>query len=149
MERATQVDIAQIAGVSKATLLYVLTGRTNGRVTISPETKHHLLEAMAKLGYAIVAQALALRSGSTGTISFFIPDIHNPHFWQKFVWQKYVEEIDPAAQRGLGNGLLTSMPRLIRSKNKRTGPVPISNDAQRTIFRVRNSYVPDRCISRF
>ncbi len=101
MKRPTQVDVARIAGVSRATVSYVLTGRTYGRVTISPETKQRVLDAVAELGYVPDIQAQALRSGSTGTIGVIIPDIHNPHFWQ------YVEGIDLAAQ-GSGYRLLVS-----------------------------------------
>jgi len=101
MKRPTQVDVARIAGVSRATVSYVLTGRTNGRVTISPDTKQRVLDAVAELGYVPDAQAQALRSGSTHTIGVIIPDIHNPHFWQ------YVEGIDLAAQ-SLGYRLLVS-----------------------------------------
>jgi len=101
MKRPTQVDVARLAGVSRSTVSYVLTGRTNGRVTISPETKQRVMDAVAELGYVPDVQAQALRSGSTRTIGVIIPDIHNPHFWQ------YVEGIDLAAQ-GSGYRLLVS-----------------------------------------
>jgi LacI family transcriptional regulator len=91
MKRPTQVDVARLAGVSRATVSYVINGQTNGRVAISPETQQRVLDAVAELGYAPDAQAQALRSGSTNTIGAIIPDIHNPHFWQ------YVDGIDAAA----------------------------------------------------
>jgi LacI family transcriptional regulator len=92
MKRPTQVDVARLAGVSRATVSYVINGQTNGRVNISPETQQRVLDAVAELGYVPDAQAQALRSGSTNTLGVLIPDIHNPHFWQ------YVDGIEHAAQ---------------------------------------------------
>lgn len=82
MKRPTQVDVARLAGVSRATVSYVLNGQTDGRVPISEETRQRVLEAVAALDYVPDARAQALRSGSTKTIGLIIPDIHNPHFWQ-------------------------------------------------------------------
>ena len=101
MKRPTQVDVARLAGVSRATVSYVINGQTNGRVAISPETQQRVLEAVAELGYEPDAQAQALRSGSTHTIGIIIPDIHNPHFWQ------YVDGIEQEAQ-ATGYHLLVS-----------------------------------------
>lgn len=82
MKRPTQVDVAQIAGVSRATVSYVLNRRTDGRVPISEETRQRVLDAVAELGYEPDARAQSLRSGSTKTIGLLIPDLQNPHFWQ-------------------------------------------------------------------
>jgi LacI family transcriptional regulator len=82
MKRPTQVDVARLAGVSRATVSYVLNDQTGRRVPISEETRQRVLEAIAKLDYVPDAQAQALRSGNTKTIGLIIPDIHNPHFWE-------------------------------------------------------------------
>lgn len=82
MKRPTQVDVAQLAGVSRATVSYVVNNQTGGRVPISEETRQRVLEAIAELDYVPDARAQALRSGSTKTIGLIIPDIHNPHFWE-------------------------------------------------------------------
>ncbi|MCB0200155.1 MAG: LacI family DNA-binding transcriptional regulator [Anaerolineae bacterium] len=82
MKRPTQVDVARLAGVSRATVSYVLNGQTGGRVPISEETRQRVLAAVAELDYVPDARAQALRSGSTMTIGLIIPDIHNPHFWE-------------------------------------------------------------------
>ena len=82
MKRPTQVDVARLAGVSRATVSYVLNSQTDGRVPISEETRQRVLEAVAELDYVPDAHARALRSGSTKTIGLIIPDIHNPHFWE-------------------------------------------------------------------
>jgi LacI family transcriptional regulator len=82
MKRPTQADVARLAGVSRATVSYVVNNRTNDRVPISEETRRRVLEAVAELDYVPDARAQALRSGSTKTIGLVIPDIHNPHFWE-------------------------------------------------------------------
>ncbi len=81
-KRPTQQDVARRAGVSRATVSYVLNSRANGRVPISDETRERVLRAIAELGYVPDASAQALRSGSTHTIGLIIPDMNNPHFWQ-------------------------------------------------------------------
>jgi LacI family transcriptional regulator len=82
MRRPTQVDVARLAGVSRATVSYVVNGLANGQVAISEETRRRVLQSVERLGYEPDARAQALRSGSTQTIGFILPDIHNPHFWQ-------------------------------------------------------------------
>lgn len=82
MKRPTQVDVARLAGVSRATVSYVVNNQSEGRVPISEETRQRVLEAVAKLDYVPDARAQALRSGNTKTIGLIIPDIHNPHFWE-------------------------------------------------------------------
>jgi len=82
MKRPTQVDVARLAGVSRATVSYVINNQTGGRVPISEETRQRVLEAITELDYVPDARAQAFRSGSTKTIGLIIPDIHNPHFWE-------------------------------------------------------------------
>ncbi|HNT77315.1 MAG TPA: LacI family DNA-binding transcriptional regulator [Anaerolineae bacterium] len=83
MKRPTQVDVARLAGVSTATVSYVVNGLADGgRVPISEETRQRVMEAIAELGYEPDARAQALRSGSTQTVGLILPDIYNPHFWQ-------------------------------------------------------------------
>ena len=60
MKRPTQVDVAQLAGVSRATVSYVVNGLTDGRVPISEETRRRVLEAVAELDYVPDARAQAL-----------------------------------------------------------------------------------------
>ena len=80
MNRPTQVDVARLAGVSRATVSYVLNGVKEGRVPISDETRQRVLDAIEELGYEPDARAQALRSGNTNTIALIIPDLRNPHF---------------------------------------------------------------------
>ena len=82
IKRPTQSDVARLAGVSRATVSYVLNELSDDRVPISEETRKRVLAAADELGYEPDASAQALRSGHTKTIGLIIPDIHNPHFWQ-------------------------------------------------------------------
>jgi LacI family transcriptional regulator len=102
MNRPTQVDVAKRAGVSRATVSYVLNGQTEGRVPISEETRQRVLEAIEELGYQPDARAQALRSGSTKTIALIIPDLRNPHFCE------YATGIEEAARAAGYHMLLSS-----------------------------------------
>lgn len=101
MNRPTQVDVARRAGVSRATVSYVLNGLTDGRVQISDETRQRVQEAIEEMGYEPDARAQALRSGNTNTIALIIPDLRNPHFCE------YATGIEEAA-RAAGYHLLLS-----------------------------------------
>jgi len=81
MKRPTQLDVARIAGVSRATVSLVAHGQVDGRVPISAETRARVLKAIEELGYEPDARAQALRSGGTKIIGLIVPDIRNPHFW--------------------------------------------------------------------
>jgi LacI family transcriptional regulator len=81
MKRPTQADVARLAGVSRATVSYVLNG-LKSNVPISDGTRQRVLETMQKVGYEPDTRAQSLRSGDSKTIGLLIPDIHNPHFWQ-------------------------------------------------------------------
>lgn len=102
--RPTQVDVAQLAGVSRATVSYVLNGQTGGRVPISDETRRRVLEAIDELGYVPDARAQALRSGHSQTIGLIIPDIQNPHFWE------VADGVEQAATAAGYHILLSSIP---------------------------------------
>ncbi len=82
MKRPTQVDVARLAGVSRATVSYVVNGLADSKVPISDETRRRVQEAIKDLGYEPDARAQALRSGSTQTVGLILPDMRNPHFWQ-------------------------------------------------------------------
>ncbi len=103
VKRPTQLDVARRAGVSRATVSYVLNGLSSGRVPISDETRQRVMQAIAELGYVPDASAQALRSGSTHTIGLIVPDMHNPHFWQT------ADGVEQAARAGGYHLLLSSM----------------------------------------
>jgi LacI family transcriptional regulator len=103
MKRPTQVDVARLAGVSRATVSYVVNGLANGRVPISEDTRQRVLGAIEELGYEPDARAQALRSGDTKTIGLIIPDIRNPHFWE------YAEGVEQEAYASGYHLLLSSI----------------------------------------
>jgi LacI family transcriptional regulator len=80
MKRPTQADVARLAGVSNATVSYVL--NNDPKNTISPETRQRVLDAIDELGYMPDSRARSLRSGSTQTIGVLLPIYENPYFWQ-------------------------------------------------------------------
>lgn len=82
MKRPTQKDVALRAGVSRATVSYVLNDQTQLKVPISAETRQRVLQAIAELGYEPDAQAQSLRRGHTKIVGVMIPVIQNPFFWQ-------------------------------------------------------------------
>jgi LacI family transcriptional regulator len=103
LKRPTQVDVARLAGVSRATVSYVINGQADGRIPISAETRQRVMDAVAELGYEPDARAQALRSGDTKTIGLIIPDIHNPHFWEN------AEGVEQEARASGYHLLLSSM----------------------------------------
>lgn len=103
MKRPTQADVAREAGVSRATVSYVLNGQADGRIPISEDTRQRVLEAIQVLGYEPDARAQALRSGSTKTIGVIIPDLRNPHFVE------YATGIEQEAHSAGYHILLTSI----------------------------------------
>lgn len=82
MKRPTQKDVAARAGVSRATVSYVLHGNQSTRVPISEETRERVLRAIHELRYEPDVTAQTLRSGKTMTIGVLVVDINNPHYWQ-------------------------------------------------------------------
>lgn len=70
VERPTQQQIAQVAGVSRTTVSFVLNDVPG--VTISPETRQRVLEAAARLNYYPDAAARRLVSGRTQTLALVL-----------------------------------------------------------------------------
>jgi len=70
--RARRVDVARLAGVSTATVSFVL-NKSPGQ-TISDETRERVLQAVAELGYRPNRTAQGLRRGRSATIGFVSHD---------------------------------------------------------------------------
>jgi LacI family transcriptional regulator len=75
--RATQKDVARLAGVSQATVSMVLSG---GAPAIPAETWERITRAAHELGYVPNRAAQALRTSRTMTIACIVPDITNPFY---------------------------------------------------------------------
>lgn len=76
--RATQKDVAQLAGVSQAAVSMVL--GVGVPSTISNETVERIQAAANKLGYVPNRLARALKTQRTMTIACVVPDITNPFY---------------------------------------------------------------------
>src|SRR5688500_15206443 len=70
--RPRRVDVARLAGVSPATVSFVL-NQTAGQ-TISDETRRRVLQAVAELDYRPNLTAQGLRQGRSSTIGFVSHD---------------------------------------------------------------------------
>ncbi|MFN3230892.1 MAG: LacI family DNA-binding transcriptional regulator [Alphaproteobacteria bacterium] len=74
--RPTLQDIAREAGVSSATVSYVL----NGTGSISPAVQKRVRETARAIGYRVNHMARATRTGQTLSIGLILPDLSNPFF---------------------------------------------------------------------
>jgi LacI family repressor for deo operon, udp, cdd, tsx, nupC, and nupG len=92
---ATILDVAQVAGVSTATVSRVLAGIGNPR----PATAAAVISAVQQLGYRPSGVARSLRMRRTRTLGLIVTDIQNPFF------PELVQAADLAA-RGLGYSIL-------------------------------------------
>ncbi|MFF4357659.1 LacI family DNA-binding transcriptional regulator [Streptomyces sp. NPDC001604] len=83
--RVTSGDVAREAGVSRATVSYVL--NDDPRQTISEATRRRVWEAAAKLGYAPSAAARTLRTGRSSIVLGLLPNWPIEHVLGRFIQQ--------------------------------------------------------------
>ena len=76
--RSTRADVAQLAGVSKTTVTYVLSERYD--IAIPELTRERVRRAAQQLGYQPHATAKALASGRTNAIMVALPVCINPYY---------------------------------------------------------------------
>lgn len=77
-ERATIEDVAQLAGVSIATVSAVI----NGNVPVSVKRTKMVRDAMSQLNYRRNERGRSLRTGRSMVLGVVVPDIANPFFPQ-------------------------------------------------------------------
>jgi LacI family transcriptional regulator len=75
--RATLLDVATAAGVSRSTASRVLTGTDRN---VDPGLAERVVAASEQLGYRANPVARALRRQSTGNIGVLVPSLRNPYF---------------------------------------------------------------------
>lgn len=75
--RATQKDVAALAGVSQAMVSMTLSGIPG---SVPSETKERINAAAAELGYVPNRFAQALKTNRTMTVACIVPDITNPFY---------------------------------------------------------------------
>jgi DNA-binding LacI/PurR family transcriptional regulator len=73
----TKKDVAERAGVSTATVSYVI---NNGPRPVAAETRARVLKVIEELGYYPDELARSLAVQQTLTIGFVIPDLKNPYY---------------------------------------------------------------------
>ena len=76
-QRVTRNDVARHAGVSVATVSYVI---NSGPRPVSGPTRERVLGAIRELDYAPLAAARSLRHQRTRTIGLILPDTANPFY---------------------------------------------------------------------
>jgi DNA-binding LacI/PurR family transcriptional regulator len=75
-EKATIKDVAETAGLSLATVSYVVNGTRN----VLPETRRRGLSAVREVGYVPNASALSLATGGSRMLGVIVSSIRNPFF---------------------------------------------------------------------
>lgn len=79
-------DVAQMAGVSTATVSHVI----NGTRYVSDETKQRVRDSIDSLGYVPNAMARVFKTGKKDLVGFIVPDIASPY------WALIIEEVESA-----------------------------------------------------
>ncbi|ROQ36585.1 LacI family transcriptional regulator [Frondihabitans sp. PhB188] len=74
--RATIIDVAELAGVSRQTVTRAL----NGLADISPATRERVVAAARSLNYRPNRAAQGLVQGRLTTVGFVVDDLSNPYF---------------------------------------------------------------------
>ncbi|MEO8391630.1 MAG: LacI family DNA-binding transcriptional regulator [Chloroflexota bacterium] len=72
-KRPTQADVARLAGVTQATVSFVLSD--SRAISVPPETRQRILEAVETLGYRPNALARGLASGSSSLVAVTLPGV--------------------------------------------------------------------------
>jgi len=85
-KRATMTDVARLAGVTQATVSYVI----NDSAHISEEVKAKVFQAIKELNYTPNFNARALKTNSSNIIGIILPDIVN-QYYSRMV--EYLEEL--------------------------------------------------------
>ena len=73
VKRITSSDVARAAGVSRATVSFVLNDKPGMRIT--EETRRRVLEAARELDYRPHASARSLAAGRSDVVLLAIPDL--------------------------------------------------------------------------
>ncbi|MCC3373934.1 LacI family DNA-binding transcriptional regulator [Cohnella sp. REN36] len=98
---ATRKEVAELAGVSEATVSRVL----NGVGPIKAETRERVLEAANRLGYQLNAVASSFARGMSGNIGVVLPHVPKVHLFSTYYFSEILSGIGEAVRTG-GQGLL-------------------------------------------
>lgn len=98
---ATRKEVAELAGVSEATVSRVL----NGVGPIKESTRARVLEAAERLGYQLNAIASSFARGKSGNIGVVVPHVPKVRLFSTYYFSEILSGIGEAA-RASGQGLL-------------------------------------------
>ncbi|MBB6735024.1 LacI family DNA-binding transcriptional regulator [Cohnella zeiphila] len=98
---ATRKEVADLAGVSEATVSRVL----NGVGPIKETTRQRVLEAAKKLDYQLNAVAASFARGRSGNIGVVLPHVPKVRLFSTYYFSEILSGIGEAARAG-GQGLL-------------------------------------------
>jgi LacI family transcriptional regulator len=79
-KRPTSKDVAELAGVSRTTVSYVINERTGGNIRISEKTRQRVWEAVEALNYRPSSAAQTLRTKRSNLLAVMIPRVENPFY---------------------------------------------------------------------
>ncbi len=82
IERATSKDVANLAGVSRTTVSYVMNNKSGGNVRISDETRQKVWDAIKELNYCPSSAAQTLRTNRSNLLAVMIPRVENTFYPQ-------------------------------------------------------------------
>lgn len=91
MRKITIKDIARAAGVSSATVSYIMNNvRTQ---SISPDTREKVMKAAQQLNYIRNISARSLKSGKSELIGFVLPEAEDGPSWRRYKYAQAVHEL--------------------------------------------------------
>ena len=77
-KRPTSKDVADLAGVSRTTVSYVINEKTGGSIRISDETRKKVQDAVKALNYQPIIAARTLRTNRSNLLALMVPHIETP-----------------------------------------------------------------------
>lgn len=97
--RTTLRMVAELAGVSTATVSYVLSGRTGGRTGVSEATMDRVRRAAQELNYHPNQAARAIRTGKTNLVLLSLTMLSDP--WAQEMGKAVTAAVGPAGMTAL------------------------------------------------
>ena len=105
---ASRKEVAELAGVSEATVSRVL----NGVGPVREETRRRVLEAARKLNYQIHALAASFARGRSGNLGVVLPHVPKVRLFSTYYFSEMLDGIGEAVrERGMGLLLLYRRPQ--------------------------------------
>src|SRR5690554_6021006 len=141
--RATQADVARLAGVSQTTVSMVLNGTGLAERRVSEEVRERVLDAITVTGYAANPSAQRLAGGRSSIIGVYTYEPVFPHAAGDFYYP-FMEGVEDEAERsGVDLLMFTSMSGRAGKSLVSTGRVARLRVADGCVLLGRRSYPED------